>query len=308
MISIIVPVKEEEGNVRQLYIEIKKVMNHLIKEFNLDSYEVIFVNDGSTDNTQQVLEDLKKTQGDKIKIIEFRKNFGKSAAYNAAFKICKGDLIFTMDGDLQDHPFDIPKFIEKIQEGNDVVIGWKHKRKDPISKKLASKLFNLILRRSTKLKLHDSDNGYRCMKKEVLPHLNLYGGLYRYIPVFASSKGFKVDEVKVNHRKRTSGKSKYGVSRLFGGFFDLITIKFLFYLKRPLHFFGGIGSLFFGSGALLAAVLTLQKMLTGTRYQLISFASLLMILGLQFLLFGLIGEMITNINKKEENYSIKSLK
>jgi len=308
MISIIVPVKEEEGNVRQLYIEIKKVMNNLIKEFNLDSYEVIFVNDGSKDNTQQVLEDLKKTQGDKIKIIEFRKNFGKSAAYNAAFKICKGDLIFTMDGDLQDHPFDIPKFIEKIQEGNDVVIGWKHKRKDPISKKLASKLFNLILRRSTKLKLHDSDNGYRCMKKEVLPHLNLYGGLYRYIPVFASSKGFKVDEVKVNHRKRTSGKSKYGVSRLFGGFFDLITIKFLFYLKRPLHFFGGMGSLFFGSGALLAAVLTLQKMLTGTRYQLISFASLLMILGLQFLLFGLIGEMITNINKKEENYSIKSLK
>lgn len=308
IISFIIPVKDEEKNVRKLYIEIKKVMNYLIKIRYLKEFEVIFINDGSTDGTQEQLELIKKSEKDKIKIIEFRKNFGKSDAYNAGFKLCKGDLIFTMDGDLQDNPSDITRFINKIREGNDVVIGWKHKRKDPITKKLASKLFNLILRRSTKLKLHDFDNGYRCIRKKVLPHLNLYGGLYRYIPVFASSKGFKVDEVKVDHRKRKHGKSKYGFSRLFGGFFDLITIKFLFYLKRPLHFFGGIGSIFFTSGFLIAAWMTIQKIMMGTRANLLTLASLLMILGLQFLLFGLIGEMITNINKKEKTYSIKSVK
>ncbi len=308
IISFVIPVKDEEKNVRQLYIEIKKVMNYLIREQYLKEFEVIFINDGSTDGTQKELEIIKKTEKDKLKIIEFRKNFGKSEAYKAGFKYCKGDLIFTMDGDLQDNPSDITKFLNKIDEGNDVVIGWKYKRKDPITKKIASKLFNLILRRSTKLKLHDFDNGYRCIKRKVLPSLDLYGGLYRYIPVFASSKGYKIDEVKVEHRKRKYGKSKYGFSRLFGGFFDLITIKFLFYLKRPLHFFGGLGSLFFVGGFLMALWMTLQKMITGNRAQLLTLASLLIILGLQFFLFGLIGEMIANINKKEENYSVKSLK
>jgi len=309
-ISVVIPVYNEEGNVKELFYELKDVFSKLVLSKKISNYEIIFINDGSKDNTQNVLESIKK-QERKLKVIELRTNFGKAEAYKAGFSICSGDLIFTMDGDLQDNPQNIPDFLEKINKGYDVVIGWKYDRKDPYHKKIPSKIFNFILRKYTKLSLHDFDNGYRCIRKSVLPYLELYEGLYRYIPIFAHSKGFKITEVKVNHRKRKSGKSKYGFSRLFKGFFDLITIRFLFsYNKRPLHFFGGIGTLFFSLGFIFSLYLSYLRLFLnktiGNR-PLLTFSVLLMILGLQLILFGLLGEMIAHISRKEKTYSIRKI-
>ena len=308
-LSFVIPVYNEEENISLLYFEIKEILTSLIKSGEASGYEVIFINDGSTDNTQEVLESLKKTEKQNLKAIQFRKNFGKAEAYKAGFDACSGDLIFTMDGDLQDNPKNIPDFLEKINQEYDLVIGWKYNRQDPITKTFPSRIFNKILRSSTGLDLHDFDNGYRCMKKEIIPHLDLYEGLYRYIPIFANSKGFKVGEVKVEHRERKFGKSKYGTSRLFKGFFDLITIKFLSsYLKRPLHLFGAIGGFFFSIGSIFALDFILL-LLAGValRQPLLTIAILLIIIGIQFILFGLIGEMITNISRKEKYYVIKKI-
>lgn len=309
-LSFVIPAYNEEGNVKPLYHEIKEIVVKLIKDKKISDYEVIFINDGSRDKTQEVLESMKKEEGKKIRIIQFMRNFKKAEAYKAGFELCSGDLIFTMDADLQDNPQDIPRFLEKIEQGYDVVVGWKYIRRDPMYKIMLSRLFNAILRSSTKIMLHDFDNGYRCMKKEVLPHLDLYEGLYRYIPIFAASKGFRVSEIKVHHRPRRSGKSKFG-SRLFKGFFDLITIRFLFkYLRRPLHFFGGIGAFSFSIGFLFALYLSILRLALdqtiGNR-PLLMLSVLLMIIGIQLLLFGLIGEMIANISKKEKNYVIKKV-
>ncbi len=304
-ISFIIPVFNEEKSVEILASQIKQ--NFQNPE---DDYEIIFVNDGSTDQTQSILAQMHLRDGH-IKAIELRKNFGKADAYQAGFEFCSGDVIFTLDGDLQDNPADIPKFLEKLNQGYDLVVGWKKDRQDSKSKILQSKLFNFILKKITKLNLHDFDNGYRCMKREILPHLNLYEGLYRYIPVFAHERGFKIAEVEVNHRKREFGKSKFGSSRLFKGFFDLITLAFIsVYFKKPLHFFGGIGSVLFLIGFACALYLTYLKIFfaasIGTR-PLLTFATLSMIVGIQFALFGLLGEMIANTSKKEKRYSIKHI-
>lgn len=304
-ISFIIPVLNEENSVEQLSREIKENIVSFGSE-----YEIIFINDGSTDNTGGVLRRLYEADRN-IKVINFRKNFGKADAYQAGFEMCTGDIVFTLDGDLQDNPRDIKKFLHKLNEGYDLVIGWKKDRKDSKSKIIQSRLFNFILKKITKLELHDFDNGYRCMKKEILPHLELYEGLYRYIPVFAAKLGFRISEVEVNHRERKYGKSKYGPSRVFKGFFDLITLAFIsIYLKKPLHFFGGIGSVLFLIGLSIAAYLTGLKFFTGASIgtrPLLTFATLSMIVGIQLTLFGLLGEMIAQSSKKEKRYSIKNI-
>lgn len=305
-ISVIIPVYNEAESVGILTEQIKKALiNHN------SAYEVIFVNDGSTDQTQQVLEEIQKNNPAMVKVIEFRKNFGKADAYQAGFELCSGDLILTLDGDLQDDPADIPKFLEQIDNGYDMVVGWKFERYDAKSKIVQSLLFNYILRRMIKIPLHDFDNGYRCLKREILNHLYLYEGMYRYIPVFAGGKGFKITEVKVNHRPRKFGQSKYGFSRVGKGFFDLITLGFIsIYFKKPLHFFGGIGGAMFLIGFGAAFYLSYLKIFLrapiGNR-PLLLFGILFMIIGIQLVLFGLIGEMIANISKKEKNYSIKKI-
>jgi glycosyltransferase involved in cell wall biosynthesis len=307
-LSFVIPVYNEERNVRELYYSIKKVLAPLIDK-KVKDYEVIFVNDGSTDRTLDELTSLKNTEKS-IVIIDFRKNFGKSEAYKAGFAVSKGDLIFTLDGDLQDNPDDIPKFLDKISEGYDIVIGWKYNRKDPITKTFPSKIFNKILRKSTGLRLHDIDNGFRCMKKEVITYLDLYEGQYRYIPVFANLKGFKVSEVPVNHRPRIHGKSKYGFSRLFTGLFDLMTINFLIvYIRRPLHFFGSIGVSLFSVGFLIALYETFIKLVLRKQIgePMLILSVMLILIGIQMILFGFIGEMIANISRKESNYSIKKI-
>ncbi|MDP2684409.1 MAG: glycosyltransferase family 2 protein [bacterium] len=305
-LSFVIPVHNECESVKILLGEIKNVMQNINT-----NYEVIFVNDGSTDKTQERLNQLHLDNPNILKVIEFRKNFGKSDAYKAGFNLCTGDLIFTMDGDLQDDPIDIKKFLNKIEEGFDIVIGWKHQRQDSNSKIVQSRLFNYIVRKMIKIQLHDFDNGYRCMKKEIIQYLDLYEGLYRYIPVFASSKGFRLSEVQVNHRKRKFGKSKFGYSRLSKGFFDLITLGFIsVYIKRPLHFFGGIGSLFFLLGFGLASYLTYIKFVfsqsIGSR-PLLTLSVLFIIIGIQLILFGLLGEMIANTSKKENGFTIKKI-
>ena len=305
-ISVVIPAYNEEKSIKPLYNELKEVLEKLNK-----TYEVIFVDDGSTDKTLEVLEDLYK-KNKNVKVITFKKNFGKAAALSAGFEHAEGKVILTMDADLQDSPTEIPRFLEKIEQGYDLVVGWKYPRKDPLTKIMLSKIFNSLVRLLTKIKLHDSDCNFRAMKKEVLDDLHLYGGLYRYIPSIAFWKGYKICEIKVQHRKRKFGKSKYGISRVFKGFFDLLTIKFLIsFSTSPLHLFGTLGffllSIGLISGFYLLYLKYFLKQLIGNRPLLI-LCLVCIISGVQFITFGLIAEMLTYMNlRKEKKYTINKI-
>ncbi|MBW2977075.1 glycosyltransferase family 2 protein [Candidatus Woesearchaeota archaeon] len=303
-LSVVIPAYNEERNVTIVHKHLSSVLKPLNK-----AYELIFVNDGSTDNTLSELKKLRKLDK-KVKVISFTKNFKKASALAAGLKRASGEVVITMDADMQDSPSEIPNLLRRVDQGYDMVIGWKYPRKDPLHKIVASKIFNLLVRILTRSKIHDCDSNFRVMKKEVIPHLELYSGLYRYIPVIAHQKGFKIGEVKVKHQPRVYGKSKYPMTRLFTGFFDLVTIKFLLeYNKRPLHFFGGIGSIFLLLGIITGTYLLYLKFfinqLIGQRPLLI-LTILLVFLGMQFISIGLIGEMIANINqKKKDEYVVK---
>lgn len=303
-LSVVIPAFNEEDNVALLYTSLKKILDASAK-----SYEIIFVDDGSTDSTFKELEKICNKDSN-VRVIQFRDNFAKAAALSAGFSKAKGKLILTMDADLQDDPEEIPKFLEKINEGYDLVVGWKHKRKDPITKIIASRVFNFLVRILTRIKLHDSDCNFRIMKREIVENMNIYGGLYRFIPSLARSLGYKIGEVKVKHHARKYGKSKYGAGRLFGGFFDLLTIKFLIsFRRRPLHLFGGIGAMLFSVGFLIGLYLLYLKyvlgQLIGDRL-LLMLAVLLLILGIQSISTGLLGEMVTSTSlKSEKQYTVK---
>ena len=296
-LSLIIPVYNEQDNVLPLYNKLKAVLEY--------DHELIFIDDGSKDNTYEILKNIQKKDS-KLKIIRFRNNFGKSEALSKGFKHAKGDIIITMDGDLQDDPEEIPRFIEKIKEDYDLVVGWKYKRQDPLSKTIPSKFFNFLIKVLTGVKIHDSNCCFKAYKKEVVKNLKIYGELHRYIPSLVNWKGFKVTEIKVKHHKRLHGKSKYGFSRLLKGFLDLLTIKFLIkYSKKPLHFFGSIGIISFLLGALISVYLVYEKYFLniniGSRPMLI-LGVLLLIIGVQFICLGLLGEMILNMipNNEEE--------
>ena len=296
-LSIIVPVYNEEKNIHLLYQEITQVLS----SFSF-KYEIIYVNDGSTDNS--LYEIRKLSLKDKRVIgIKFKRNFQKSAALKAGFNHAKGEYIMTLDGDLQDNPKEIPRFIEKIKE-YDMVVGWKFRRKDIITKVIMSRIFNGLIRFLFGIKIHDNDCNYRIFKREIVEHLDLYGGLYRYIPVFAHNKGYKVGELKVRHLPRRHGKSKYGFGRLFTGAFDLLTLKFLLkYKNSPLHFFGYLGGSFFTLGTFIGAYLTFIKFVyqqhIGNR-PLLLFAVLLILIGVQLISLGLIGDIVrSNSNSKD---------
>lgn len=303
-ISIVIPVRNEAKNIPVLYSELKKVMDNLNKD-----YEIIFIDDGSSDNTFNVLEGLHKKDKN-LKIIKFMRNFGKSGALSAGFDCCSGNIVITMDGDLQDDPSEIPRFIDKLNEF-DIVSGWKYERKDPISKRLPSKFFNKLTSLLTGVKLHDFNCGFKAYKKEVVKEINLYGELHRYIPVLANWKGYTVGEIKVMHHSRIHGKSKYGGKRILKGFLDLITVKFLItYLNSPLHFFGPISIAFiivgFISGVYLVYIWLLGQSI-GNRPLLI-LSVLLIVLGIQFMSLGLISELIVSENKNEKKkYNIEKI-
>ena len=291
-ISIIIPVLNEEKNIPILHNRLTQVLTPIKK-----TYEIIFIDDGSTDNT---IIEIKKLVDKNTKLIEFRRNFGKAYALDLGFKEAKGKIIFTMDGDLQDDPREIPRFLEAIKH-YDLVSGWKFRRKDPITKKLPSKLANYITRKSTGVKIHDMNCGFKAYRSETAKSITLYGDMHRYIPALVTAKGFRVGEIRVKHHKRVFGKSKYGFTRLFRGLFDFMTIKFLTnYSNRPLHFFGGLGLLSGFLGGLIELIALYFKFVLKHSFlehiSLIIFGFVMMLMGLQLISLGLLGEMIIKKN------------
>jgi len=299
LISVVIPLKDEEGTLRELYGSIKNVFRKLGRDF-----EVVFVDDGSRDKSFDILKDLHREHVDSVKVIKFRMNKGKAAALNAGFDEAKGDIIFTLDADLQDDPEEIPKFLDALAKGADLVSGWKKVRHDPLHKVLFSRFFNWVVSRAAGLKLHDYNCGFKAYRKEVLEEIHLYGELHRYIPFLAKHRGFIVDEVVVQHRPRTRGKSKYGFSRVFKGFFDLFTVIMLTrFNRRPLHLFGGMGVILFVIGLLINMVLTwqwLHHQAIGDRPLLI-LGVLLMVVGVQIFNIGLVGEMIIALKPSDKS-------
>lgn len=305
MFSIVIPVFNEENSLNELVSRIKDVTDTLVKP-----YEIIFINDGSTDKSQEVIDKLSRDYNN-IHSITFRKNFGKSAALNAGFKHVKYDIVFTMDADLQDDPIEIPRFLEEIQNGYDLVTGWKENRLDPKEKTIPSKLFNAMTSKMSGLKLNDYNCGFKCYKKEVLEEIDLYGELHRFVPFLAHKKGFKVKEIPVLHHERKHGVSKFGFERYARGFFDLLTVVFITnYINRPMHLFGGIGSLFFGLGLILFSYLFFGRWIVGESIgssPLFLISIFLLGSGVQIFIVGMLAELIVHNKErdKKKSYSIK---
>ena len=299
-LSIIIPMYNEQESLDSLFLELSDLFGQEAKT------EIIFINDGSSDNTLNILESKIKNYPS-WSIINLYRNYGKSVALQAGFDNSKGEIIATMDADLQDNPKEIHHLIEELEKGYDVVSGWKKNRKDPLEKKIASKIFNFFVRVFSGLKIHDSNCGIKVFKREVTEMLTLYGGRHRYIPLLAHQKKFLISEVVVDHREREFGISKYGVKRYSDGFFDFLTILFLGkYMDRPLHFFGSLGfaSVLLGVG-IESYVLYLKYILFDSFQQhiaLIILGAILIIVGLQLFTFGLMGELIVNKKYKDRNY------
>ncbi|HOH59720.1 MAG TPA: glycosyltransferase family 2 protein [Candidatus Cloacimonadota bacterium] len=290
LLSFVIPVLNEADSLKQLYHEIKT---------NLGTHEaeIIFIDDGSTDASFQIMAEL-AANDQSVKVIKFRRNFGKAAALQKGFELATGEVVFTMDADLQDDPIEIPAFLDKLDEGFDLVSGWKKKRLDPLHKRLPSKLFNSVTAHTFKLKLKDYNCGFKAYRKTLVKELSLYGEMHRYIPALAHSLGYKVGEIPVQHRARQFGKSKYGIERYLRGFFDLMTVKMVTqYVKSPLYLFGRVGLLATLAGALLTIYLAALKIFYGMPLsnRPLLFLGILMILGgLQFISLGLISELIIN--------------
>ena len=300
-LSFVIPIFNEEKSLKELH---KKIIENIPDI----SYEIIFIDDGSTDNSYAVIEEIAQ-QDTHIKPIRFRTNFGKASALQAGFDKAQGDIIFTMDADLQDDPQEIPRFIEKMEEGNDLVSGWKKKRKDPITKRWPSKIFNLITSMVFHLRLHDYNCGYKAYRKEAAKSLNVYGELYRYIPAIVWSKGFSVTEIVVTHHKRKFGRSKYGTSRFIRGFLDLLTVTMITkYRRSPLYLFGASGLIISLIGFIISVWLAVQKIFLGmslSNRPLLFLGILLIVVGVQLISLGLLGEIIVyssrQKNKKNED-------
>lgn len=304
-ISIVVPVFNEHDSIHTLAKEIRAVLG----EPETSSWELILVDDGSTDGTFNVLSELCADSSNTI-VIEFRRNFGKSAALSAGFSEARGDLVVTIDGDLQDDPAEIPNLISRMDEGFDLISGWKYPRQDPLTKILPSRLFNAVLRLTSGLKLHDFNCGLKIYRNDVAKAIRLYGELHRYTPILAQQMGYRVGEAKVSHRPRRFGPSKYGIRRFARGFFDLMTMLFLgTYTWRPLHLFGWVGLSSTVAGLTIGLYLVVlwfkDQGPIGTR-PLLTLAVLLMIIGVQFFSIGLLAEMITRSQAgNQPSYSVR---
>ena len=308
-LSIVVPLFNEEESIGELTDWIDRVCTE--NNFN---YEVIMVDDGSTDESWKKVEEL-MVSNNKIKGISFRRNYGKSAALNVAFEAVKGDIVITMDADLQDSPDEIPELYQMVkEEGFDIVSGWKKKRYDPITKTIPTKLYNATTRRVSGIKLHDMNCGLKAYKKEVVKSIEVYGEMHRYIPVIAKWAGFnKIGEKVVQHQERKYGKTKFGLERFLFGFLDLFSITFIGrFGKRPMHFFGTIGTLMFVIGLGFALWIGIDKLFIDTTGALIAsrpsfyIALTCMILGVQMFLAGFLGEMLARNSPNRNIYLIKA--
>lgn len=302
-ISVLVPVLDEEDSVEALAERVASTLDAAGR-----SFELVFVDDGSRDRTVEHIRRA-RSRDPRVKLVRLRRNFGKAAALTAGVEHSSGPIVVTMDGDLQDVPEEIPRFLARLESENlDLVSGWKRRRKDPVSKRYPSKLFNWVTRRLAQVDLHDFNCGFKAYRREVLSEIAIYGELHRYIPVLASRRGFRIGELEVSHARRAHGASKYGWDRFYKGLLDLITVLFITkYTRRPLHLFGGIGLTFitigFGINIYLALLWLYGEPLNNR--PLLLLGVLLTVLGFQVLTTGLIGEMITlKTFRPEDSYSI----
>ena len=311
-ISVVIPLYNEDESLPELFAWIERVM----KENNF-TYEVIFVNDGSTDRSWEVIEELRK-KSDCVKGIKFRRNYGKSPALFCGFEQAQGDVVITMDGDLQDSPDEIPELYRMIkEEGYDLVSGYKQKRYDPLSKTIPTKLFNATARKISGIKnLHDFNCGLKAYRKAVVKNIEVYGEMHRYIPYLAKNAGFnKIGEKVVQHQARKYGTTKFGLNRFVNGYLDLITLWFLgSFGKKPMHVFGFLGTIMFIIGFLAAIIIGAdklyalacgiqQRLVTDSPYFYISLT--MMIIGTRFFLFGFIGDLISRSSENRNEYQIE---
>lgn len=305
MISVVVPVYNEDESLKTLYGELSSVSGVPA----LPPDEIIFVDDGSSDASWKVIQGLVQSDA-RVQGIRLRHNFGKAAALAAGFRSAHGEIVFMLDADLQDDPAEMPRFLETLSKGYDVVSGWKRIRYDPWHKVFPSRMFNAAATWISGCRLHDHNCGFKAFRREVLAELVIYGELHRFIPILAHARGFRVGEIGVGHRPRRFGKTKYGVSRLIKGFLDLITVQFLTrYGRRPLHFLGvpGFGMMLLGAAGLAyLAILWLDpsNRPIGNRPLLI-YSAILMALGAQVIFLGVLAELVTSYNVREQDlYSI----
>jgi len=304
-LSIIIPLYDEEESLPELYDNLTSVL----KKFNR-SHEIIFIDDGSTDRSFRILEELFQ-KDENVSVFQFRKNYGKSTALSCGFEQARGKYVITMDADLQDDPDEIPGLINKMEEGYDLISGWKKKRYDPFIKRVTSKFYNLITSFFSGIRLHDFNCGIKAYRNEVVKSVQIYGQLHRFIPVLAHWQGFMVGEKVVKHQARKYGKTKFGASRFTAGLFDLFTVIFLHrFKKRPLHLFGSIGLVSLLIGLVMNLFLAYQRIFANiylSNRPLLFLAVMLVIVGIQFISIGLLGEMITDTQKRQNDYSVKNV-
>jgi glycosyltransferase involved in cell wall biosynthesis len=316
LISFVLPVYNEESTLEWLHEQISRVMASLP-----DDHEVVFVDDGSRDRSFAVLRELRE-RDPKVRVVQLRRNFGKSAAYAAGFDNARGDVVITMDTDGQDDPSEIPLFLEKIDENHDMVIGWKYGGKGPIGKRVPSRFFNKVVTFITGIPLHDFNCPFKAYRRRVLEEIEVYGELHRYIPVMASARGFSIAEVKISNLPRRAGKSKFGIERYLRGTLDLLTISFITrFAKRPMHLLGtgGVLACLVGLGTILffvvAHFLYKLSLLTDDSWNIhdrpaISLGILLMVVGIQFFSLGLLGELLVarrGAATGDRGYSVKQI-
>lgn len=290
-LSVVVPILDERESLDELYSSLTSVLRSLGK-----SYEILFVDDGSTDGSLQICRQLAATDRH-VGLIELRRHFGKAAALQAGFKLARGEVVITMDGDLQDRPEEIPAFLAALDDDVDLVCGWKQNRQDPANKTVPSRIFNAITARLTGVQLRDFNCGFKAYRRDLVESLDIYGDLYRFIPAFAHAKGYRIREIPVRHNPRRHGKSKFGGKRYLRGALDLLTVLFLCgYAFRPLHLFGTIGLGFLLVGGLINTELVIEWILGFSHLSnrpLLLFGTLLIMIGVQILVFGLLAEMVT---------------
>ena len=298
-VSVVIPVLNEKESLPELVRELEQSLS------TYSAWEVLFIDDGSSDGSTEWMADL-CTRNSNFKLIQFYRNYGKAAALSEGFKVAGGEYIITMDADLQDDPAEIPNLISKLSDGWDLVSGWKKTRHDPLNKTLPSKVFNFVTRLMTGVKIHDFNCGLKGYKQAVVKSIEVYGGRHRYIPALAGQQKFKITEIVVNHRARQFGETKYGGSRMFHGFFDLITILFLNrYTQQPLHLFGMFGIGFVKVGFIVECFVLYFKYALGEPFSkhmaLLMFGVMLIVIGIQFFSIGLLGELMTRSTQGQEN-------
>jgi glycosyltransferase involved in cell wall biosynthesis len=316
LVSFVLPVYNEESTLKELHARINDVMAGLV-----DDHELVFVDDGSTDRSFAVLSELNRRDA-RVRVVQLRRNFGKSAAYSAGFDNARGDVVITMDTDLQDDPAEIPLFLEQLDRNHDMVIGWKHEGKGPLGKRIPSKLFNRIVMFITGIPLHDFNCPFKAYRRQVLQEIQVYGELHRFIPVLASARGFSLGEVKIRNLPRRAGKSKFGMERYLRGMLDLLTISFITrFAKRPMHLLGtgGILACLVGFGTIaffvVAHFLYKLNLLIDDSWNIhdrpaISLGILLMVVGIQFFSLGLLGELLIARHGSatgDRGYSVKRI-